>query len=298
MPPSTSEFEIVILGHIAKDIIEIDGKSEIKPGGGVYYGSIACSHMGLKILVITRLKETDKLILNDLKKYGVQFYATYSNETSGLRNIYNSKNLETRICKPLGFAGKFSKGEISEIKTRYFILSPIIAGEIDIELLNYLYQKFPEKICLDIQGFIRVRKNNDIVFQNLPEKEKKQILSQVSILKLDQTEAYAITDKKEIKDAAEELVKFGPKEILITHEKGISVYSNNNSFFYPWKYKTIKGRTGRGDTSFMSYVGSRLHKDINDSLKFAAALTSLKLELPGPFTLPIYEVDRFIKENY
>ena len=30
--------DIVILGHVAKDIIEIDGKSHDSLGGAVYYG--------------------------------------------------------------------------------------------------------------------------------------------------------------------------------------------------------------------------------------------------------------------
>ena len=47
---------IVILGHIAKDVIVVDAKSNRATGGAVYYGGIAGIQMGLKVLVITRLK--------------------------------------------------------------------------------------------------------------------------------------------------------------------------------------------------------------------------------------------------
>jgi len=290
--------DIVILGHIAKDIIEIDGKSVQAIGGPVYYGGIAGSHMGLKILVITRLKKDDNAILQNFNKYGIKYYATNSNETSGLRNIYTSENLERRVCKPLGFAGLFTKEEIPDVQTRFFVVGAITAGEIDMNLLEFLFKKYPEKICLDIQGFVRTRNKDDIIFSSLSENDKRTILSKVRILKIDETEAEVLTNKKNIKEAAEDLINYGSNEILITHNKGISVFSKDISITFPWKYREIKGRTGRGDTAFISYIGSRITKTVNDSLKFAAALTSLKLEAQGPFTLPLNQVENLIKNEY
>lgn len=294
------EYDIAILGHIAKDIIVIDDERINAIGGAVYYGGIAGSHMGLKIFVITRLKKEDEAMLSDFKKYGVQYQAIFSDETSGIENTYKSSNFEYRTCKPLGFAGLFNCAEIPLINTKYFILGPIMAGEIDIKLLEQLAHKYPNKICIDIQGFVRVRdpNNEGLYFSNLEQTVKEQILSNVEILKLDHAEAKALTKKDDIKDAAKELITQGPKEILISHEKGISVYLQEENYFFPWKYKAIKGRTGRGDTAFVSYIGSRLSKGPEESLKYATALTSLKLEMPGPFTLPLNLVDSLIKEQY
>ena len=167
-----------------------------------------------------------------------------------------------------------------------------------MNLLEFLFKKYPDKICLDIQGFVRTRNKDDIIYSSLSENDKITILSKVRILKVDETEAEFLTNKKNIKEAAEDLINFGSKEILITHSNGISVFSKDFSISYPWKYKEIKGRTGRGDTAFISYVGSRITKNSNDSLKFAAALTSLKLESQGPFTLPLNQVEDLIKNEY
>jgi sugar/nucleoside kinase (ribokinase family) len=139
---------------------------------------------------------------------------------------------------------------------------------------------------------------DDIVFSNLSQEDKKKILARINILKVDHAEAKALTDKEDIEDATKDLVKLGPKEVLLTHEKGISVYTNNKLIFFPWKNKYMKGRTGRGDTAFISYVGSRITKNPEESLKFAAALTSLKLEIQGPFILPLNVVEDFIKKEY
>ncbi|MFX0081263.1 MAG: PfkB family carbohydrate kinase [Candidatus Hodarchaeota archaeon] len=291
--------DIVILGHLAKDIIEVDGNSYTSLGGSVYYGGIAGSHMGLKISVITRLKKEDFPFLEIFRKNGIKYYAYQSEETSGLRNIYSSDNMEFRDYRPIGFAGLFKKEEIiDEINPKFFVIAPIIAGEIDLEVLEYLKSKYPSNLCLDIQGFIRFRDETKVFYKSLSLKEKKQIISQIHVLKLDQTEAEVLTSQKEISTAAKELITFGPKEILITHEEGISIYTSNESYKFLWKNKNSDGRTGRGDTAFISYLGSRITKNPEQSLKFAAALTSLKLETPGPYNLPLYQVENLIKEKY
>ncbi|TET60595.1 MAG: hypothetical protein E3J52_03420 [Promethearchaeota archaeon] len=290
--------DIVILGHIAKDIIEIDGKSHDSLGGAVYYGGVAGSHMGLKITVITRLNEVDFDILNVFKKNGISYYAYPSEQTSGLKNIYSSKNMEYRDYEPLGFAGLFRKEEIPEINSKFFVIGPIIAGEVDLELLEYVKSKYPKNLCLDIQGFMRFREDGRVFYSTLSQKEKKQTISNINVLKLDQTEAEILTNQKTIASAAKNLIQFGAKEILITHERGISIFTLTKSFFFPWKNTSSMGRTGRGDTAFISYLGSRITKDPEQSLKFAAALTSLKLEAPGPFNLPLYQVENLIKKEY
>ncbi len=293
------QWDVVILGHIAKDTIIIDGESKTAIGGAIYYGGIAGSHMGLKVMVITRLSKVDYPILNDFKKYGVKCLAFPSNETTGIQNIYKSEQMEYRTCKPLDFAGAFKKEEIPDVKTNYFVLGPLLAGEIDMDLLDFIHEKHEGKICLDIQGFVRVRdkEKDEIYFCNISQKKQERILSKLTVLKVDHAEAKALTGKDDIAEAAKDLLDYGTEEILVTHEKGISLFTSDASYFYPWKNKSTKGRTGRGDTAFVSYVGSRITKSPEEALKFATALTSLKLENPGPFTLPLYQVDVLIKKE-
>ncbi|MFX1377171.1 MAG: PfkB family carbohydrate kinase [Promethearchaeota archaeon] len=291
--------DIVILGHLAKDIIEVDGKSYTSLGGAVYYGGIAGSHMGLKISIITRLKKEDFPVLEIFKKHGVNYYSYPSEETSGLKNIYSSKNMEFRDYKPLGFAGVFRKEDIDErLNPKFFVIAPIIAGEVNLDLLEYLKNRYPRNLCLDIQGFLRFRDDTKVFYSSLSNKERRKIISNINVLKLDQTEAEILTNQKKISTTAKELIQIGPKEVLITHEDGISVFTSSESYHFPWRNISSKGRTGRGDTAFISYLGSRINNNPKESLKFSAALTSLKLEAPGPFNLPLYQVESLIKEQY
>ncbi|MFX0145314.1 MAG: PfkB family carbohydrate kinase, partial [Candidatus Hodarchaeota archaeon] len=253
----------------------------------------------LKIIIITRLKEDDFSFLEVFRKNGIKYFAYPSEETSGLRNIYSSKNMESRDYQPLGFAGLFRKEEIPKFEPppKFFVLGNIVTGEIDLELLEYIKTNY-NNVCLDIQGFIRFRDHGKVFYSTLSEKEKKEIISNTCVLKLDQTEARILTNQQHIGQAAKDLAQFGPKEIIITHEEGISLFISNSTFNFPWKNKSAVGRTGRGDTAFISYLGSRLNKTPEESLRFAAALTSLKLETPGPFNLPLYQVESLIKEQY
>lgn len=298
MHKDTFDSDITILGHIAKDIIEVDGISRKSIGGAVYYGGIAGSHMGLKISIITLLKKEDFPILEIFKKKGITYFAYPSKETSGLRNIYSSKNIEFREYKLLGFAGLFKKEHIPVINPKIFVIGPIMAGEINIELLNLLNKRYRGKLALDIQGFIRVRENGNVNYKNLLEDEKEIILSKVDYLKIDQKEANVLTKCKNINDALIELRSYGPQEILATHQRGITVNALDEIYFFPWKNKRILGRTGRGDTAFISYLGSRISKNPEESLKFSTALTSLKMESPGPFELTLFEIENFMRENF
>jgi len=292
------ESDIVILGHVARDIIEIDGMSKSVLGGAVYYGGLAGSQMGLRVAIITRLKIEDFPILELFKKKNIKCYAYQAKETTGLKNIYSSQNMEHRSYEQLGFAGAFNKEEIPEINTNFFVIGSIIAGEVDLELLEYLNKRYNGRIGLDIQGFIRGLKNEQVQYFTLTEKEKVEILSKVDYLKVDQTEAKVLTGLTSLSKAGKQLNKLGPKEVLITHQRGINLSLNDGMYFFPWKNKSKVGRTGRGDTAFISYLGSRISKSPEDSLRFSAALTSLKMEAIEPFSLPLSAVEKIIREEY
>jgi len=292
------ESDIVIIGHIAKDIIEIDGVSKTVLGGAVYYGGLAGSRMGLKLAIITRLKVEDFSILDSFEKNNIKYFAYPAKETSGLKNIYSSQNMEYRSYEPLGFAGAFKKEEIPNINAKFFVIGSIIAGEIDLELLEYLNEIYNGRLGLDIQGFIRGLKDSKIQYFNLTEKEKVEIISKVDYLKVDETEAKVLTSLSSLSKAGKQLNKLGPKEVLITHESGINLSLKNESYFFPWKNLSNIGRTGRGDTAFISYLGSRITKSPEVSLRFSAALTSLKMESIDPFSLPLSAVEKLIREKY
>jgi len=276
------KFDVVLVGHIAKDkiIMELEGTERTQLGGPAYYGSFPLMQMGLKVAVVTKLAPEDFNILEDIKTQGGKVFAYRTKVTSGLTNIYPSKNLDERICKPFHLAEPFKVEEIPDIEAKIWHIDPLAGGEVSLEIVEAIAKK-GAKLATDVQGFIRRIIGNEV--QNVEWKEKEEILKHIHFLKLDRPEAKFLTGEDDLKKAAAKMASYGPKEVLITEGPGVTVYAEGKFFWAPFKPREIKGRTGRGDTCTASYIGRRLTHPPEEACPFAAAVVSAKLETPGPF---------------
>ena len=286
----TNKTDILMIGHFAKDSLVVDGRSEISSGGGVYYGSVALRHLGLDVAVVTRLHPDDFPRLEALEQAGVQVFVAPASETSGIENIYDSADMERRICKPLGFAGPFAPEDIPDITARLVLITPVIAGEVDLPLLKALAERGP--VALDVQGFVRVRENGHLVFREW--REMAEGLSCVTYLKVDRAEAEALTGETDLHLAARQLARFGPREIVITQSSGVTVFAGGDFYEAPFTPRSLNGRTGRGDTCFSIYLGKRLSDSPLVACRLAAAVTSLKQEQPGPWRGSLADVEALL----
>ena len=285
------DVDIMMFGHFAKDRLVVDGQATVASGGGVYYGSIALRQLGLSVAVVTRLHADDYHRLDELREAGVRVLATPAPETSGIENIYDSADMERRICKPLGFAGPFRQEEIPDLQARIYQVAPIIAGEVDLSLLRLLAERGP--VALDAQGFVRVREGGDLVFRPWPDMEEG--LSLVTYLKVDRAEAELMTGETDLALAAARLAAYGPREVVLTRSSGVTVFANGRTYQAPFMPRSLNGRTGRGDTCFATYVGWRLSGSAEEATWLAAAVTTLKQERPGPWQGTLADAERQIR---
>jgi sugar/nucleoside kinase (ribokinase family) len=246
--------------------------------------------LGVGVVVVTRLHPDDFSLLDELQQEEVQVFAIPALETSGIENIYNSADMERRICKPLGFAGPFQIEDIPNLSAHIYIAASIIAGEIDIALLQSLAQRGP--VALDIQGFVRVRNNGELVFRQWP--DMAEGLSHVTYLKVDRAEAELITGQTDLQVAARQLAEYGPREVVVTQSSGVTVFAEGDIFQAPFTPRTLDGRTGRGDTCFATYLGKRLSASPNEACRLAAAVTTLKQEKPGPWKGSLSDVEAIL----
>jgi sugar/nucleoside kinase (ribokinase family) len=271
--------DIMMLGHFAKDKLVIDGNSETASGGAVYYGSVALRRMGVRVAVVTRLHPDDFHRLDELKREGIEVFAAAASETSGIENIYNSADMERRTCKLLSFAGSFRRQNIPALSARVYMITPIIAGEVDLALLKSLAARGP--VGLDVQGFVRVREDGHLVFRQWP--DMVEGLAHVTYLKVDRAEAELLTGQTDLQVAARQLAAYGPREVVVTQSSGVTVYADGQIYEAPFTPRSLDGRTGRGDTCFATYVGKRLSASAEEACRFAAVVTTLKQEQPGPW---------------
>jgi len=289
------DVDIMMLGHFAKDLLVVGGPGRISSGGGVYYGSIALRRLGLRVAVVTRLHPDDFGRLDELYEEGVQVFATPAAETSGIANYYNPEDLDRRVCKPLGFAGSFRQEEIPPLEARTYAAVPIIAGEVDMALLQELARRGP--VALDVQGFVRFRDHSgpEPALVSRPWAEMAQGLSLVTYLKVDLAEAELLTGQSDLRVAAHQLAAYGPREIMLTESSGVTVLADGRLYQAPFTPRSLAGRTGRGDTCFASYLGMRLMASPDEATRVAAAVTTLKLERPGPWRGSRAEVQQLLQ---
>jgi len=281
-------YDVCLYGHFAVDkITTVDGKTTPAHGGAVYYGGLNLARQGFRVAVVTRLHKDDFWRLNEIRDAGIEVFATEAPESAGMENIFLSEDRDKRICKSLGFAGPFTVEELPEIDAKLQLVIPICAGEVDLPTLKVIAQKGP--VGLDVQGFVRFAEADDIVFHDWP--EKADGLQYVEYLKADDTEAEVLTGLTDLREAAKALAALGPKEVLLTHKEGVLVYAEGEFHTGDFTPSKMMGRTGRGDTCFTTYCARRLSMSPGEAVSYAAAVTSLKLEVPGPFNRTLEEVE-------
>lgn len=271
--------DFLMVGHFARDRVIVDGQGGTTSGGGVYYGSVALRRLGMRVAVVTRLHAADFSHLAELEQEGVQVFATSAPETSGIENVYDSADMERRICTPLGFAGLFDASEIPDLSARIYAIVPIIAGEVDLPLLKAFARRGP--VALDVQGFVRVREGALLVFR--PWADMEEGLAHVTYLKVDRAEAELLTGQPDLRVAARQLAGYGPREVVVTESSGVTVLAASRIHQAPFTSRSLAGRTGRGDTCFASYLAARLSSTPQEATRLAAAVTTLKQEAPGPW---------------
>jgi sugar/nucleoside kinase (ribokinase family) len=289
------EFDIAFLGHYTKDTIVSPHETKTVRGGAFYYGAHVVVKMGLKAAVITRLAEEDFDVVEDLSRIGVEVFAQPTAQSTSLKLVYSTQNLDHRTVYNVGFAGPFTPAEVVPVQARAFHIGASVRGEVPLEVIEALARK-EAMISLDVQGFVRVNRRGELAYEDWP--EAAQVLELVDVLKADSVEAEVLTGTSDLQEAARTLSEFGPSEVVLTHGEGVLVCADGHFYAAPFRTREMKGRTGRGDTCIAAYLGKRLTAPPAEATIWAAALTSLKMEREGPFNREIKEVEKLIRQEY
>ncbi len=287
-------YDIIHIGHVSKDIIIIKGQSSQSLGGAVYYSSIAALRSGAKVLVITKIADEDKPLLSVFEREGIDVLAIPSKHTTSIENIYYTEDMDRRKVTLISQAESFKIEDIpNDIESNIIHLAGLFYGEIPDSIIKPLSQR--ALIALDVQGILRRSENGKLLFKDW--ENKKEILPYVTYLKTDAAEAETITGTSDREKAARMLHGWGAREIMITHSSEVILYNGKTLYRQPFTPKNLSGRTGRGDTCFASYLAYRLTHNIEDSLRYTAHLTSIKMESPGAFKGTKREIEEAIEKE-
>lgn len=281
-------FDIAYIGHYTKDTIVYPRLTRIVDGGAFNYGANVAVRMGLRTAVVTRLAREDWHVVTELERLGVTVFARPTPASTLLRLTYPTANLDERTIEMTSSAGPFTVEEVAHLEARAYAIGASVRGEVPPEVVEALAAK-GALLALDLQGWIRIVRNGVLTFDDWPGKET--VLKRVTVLKTDAVEAQGLTGESDRYVAARRLAALGPREILLTHGGGVLVFTDGAFHEAPFVPKEVRGRSGRGDTCTSAYLSRRLTASPAEAVRWAAAVTSLKLESEGPFRRELAEVE-------
>jgi len=288
----TKLFDVLLIGHIDKGRIILDSQIQGSAGGAVYFAGMVYLAFGLKLGILTRLAREDVELLTELQENGACVFPVFVPKTTAIDNLLSKSFPHKRrlICR--GFAGTFQSDDLPPASARIFHLGTIMPDEIDLSFLRAVAERGP--VALDAQGCLRRLVGDELVISNWS--WANQALPLVEYLKVDEDEARVLAGKDDYLEAVENLGGRGPREIILTHSRGVVVWHKGKVHKARFCTKTVLGRSGRGDTCFATYLSRRLLGDSpEEATRFAAALTSLKLERSGPFRGSLKEVHHLLE---
>ena len=244
------------------------------------------------------MAKKDEAILQPMKEVGVDTYLIPSEETSYNRVLHYSANVDERRMTLIKSAGLISIDDVPALDSTCVHLAGISDTEFDMALMKGLKSRAYNSLSVDMQSFVRHINpvSHDHEFSDVA--DKKEIAAMMDKLKLDIVEARLLTGTEDLEKAAVIVESWGCPEVMITHSEGVLARVKGVTYYEKFSNSNVSGRTGRGDTTFSAYLSWRLNHGIKESLKFAAALVSIKMETPGPFKGTLDDVLIRLKEKH
>jgi sugar/nucleoside kinase (ribokinase family) len=284
------QYDIAFIGHVCFDeVIPYQGEPSVAPGSAVTCGALAAARVGKSVVVVTRMAPRDQIVLEALQQNGVAIHVIPTAETTYMKVVHPSADVDEREIYQLVNAGFFSLADIPPMTARQVHLAGITDQEFDLDFIRGLKEN-GYRLSADMQSFVRQvdRATRCISFRDVP--NKTEIVGLLDMVKLDIVEAKVLTGTDNLEQAALTFEAWGCPEILITRSDGVLARVNGKTYYEKFSNRSTVGRTGRGDTTFAAYLARRMDHDVTESLKFAAALVSIKMETPGPFGGTLDEV--------
>ncbi len=295
-------YDFFCIGNISIDFIRTPSSETTFTGGAILNAVWVLHQLGYNVGVLTKTSKEDKFRIKEFPPFFSSDNIKWieSKNTTSILNDYQTIDKERRICTNLGQANPFNLSEIPNFQAKVIMYNGLVTGEINAKILKFISKK--GKLVVDAQGLTRkVMPSNNmklILYEDL-----KDIMPFVHYFKADAAEAEILTGISTLShegriSAAKKLQKMGAIEVIISHNSELLIVSNNNQITVPFRNRNLDGRTGRGDTCTAAYVSECFHKNMEEAALFSVALTSLKIETPGPFKQSRVEVEKFIKDFY
>lgn len=290
------QYDLMIVGPATRDVnIDFTGAVDRCVGGAVTFCTPAARAVTDRVFAAVKISPNDADILDGFHMAPEDIALLPSKETTCIRNEYFTADRERRTCTCSAQSGPITPDEIPNVPCKLYHLAGLIYGDFPNELLEYLHTR--SLLAADAQGLLRHNEGGKMLFQDW--EDKLTYLPYLDFLKTDAAEAEILTGLTDRVAAAKQLVDWGAKEVLISHNSEMLCYNGKELHTCPVKARNLSGRTGRGDTTTGAYLAMRLTgASMKEALLYATACVSLKMEAPGVFRGTRADVEAYIREFY
>lgn len=276
---------LIVVGTMAFDAIETPfAKTDRIVGGSATYVAYAASNFIQPVKQISIVGfDFPKEELDELGKRGVQF--------EGVKVVPDKKsffwsgryhldmNTRDTLVTDLNVLLDFDPVVPPSYQDAEFLMLGNLDPKIQISVINQM-KKRPRLVVMDTMNFW--------MESSMPELEN--VLKMVDVLMLNDSEARQLSAQFSLVKAAKEIMKMGPKYLIIKKgEHGALLFHNDQVFFAPaLPLEDVFDPTGAGDTFAGGFIGHIARtKDISfDNMKTAiivgSAMASFCVEKFGP----------------
>ena len=289
--------DIMIVGQLSLDInTDFGGREERVIGGAVLCSGFAADASGAKVAVLAK---GNRAVADPVAAFasrpGVTVIPVDSATCTSISNVYHTADRERRTCRAISHIEPYRPEDLpTDVQAKIYHVAGLMAGDVSDEMIEQLSLR--GEAAVDVQCLLRRDDGEQMAFHDW--ENKKKYLPMITYLKTDAAEAEILTGLSDRDAAAKLLHSWGAREVMITHNTEVILYDGEQMYRAPLKPRNLTGRTGRGDTTFAGYLAKRLTCGIGESLRYAAALVSLKMETPGPFAGTEADVYRYMQEYY
>lgn len=274
--------DLCCVGHITLDKVVTPKNTVHMPGGTSFYFSHAIRNLkDINYTLVTAIAESEMAVANDLQSKGIDVKVMPSKHSVYFENIYG-ENQDNRTQRVLAKADPFTVDYLEDIDARIYHLGSLLADDFSLDVIRFLSQK--GLVSVDSQGYLREVREQNVYAVDWT--EKKEALKYIHFLKANEHEMEVLTGYDDVAMAAKQLYDWGVKEVLITlGSMGSVIYDGTTFHKIPaYKPKEVVDATGCGDTYMTGYLYKRAKGAvIEEAGRFAAAMSTLKIECLGPF---------------
>ncbi|MGY5860674.1 MAG: PfkB family carbohydrate kinase [Candidatus Thorarchaeota archaeon] len=292
--------DIVIVGHLSRDLIVTPETKREALGGGPAYAMITPSLDAIKSGIISKVGEDfEQEYWNTLESSGLDLTGLLKSGAVSTRfvNKYDTAGNRVQIVEALAkqITPEDFPDEYLDAKIIHF--SPLTANELDIECIK-LARSNAKVTSIDVQGYVRSVDSSGIV---IPRNwvERDEILALVDVVKFHESELKTTIESESELSAVSQILSLGPRIVIVTHDRrGSVIYTRNEQIDIPLVNADVEiDTTGCGDIYSIGFLLEYVRSsNLKQSGLFAATCSSFNVQTSGPYNFPSrLDVERRMK---